>query len=112
MGAVFEGKNRLIERRVAIKVLHASARVAEGVVERFEREARAAGRIGGDHILEVLDLGSLPNGDRYMVMEFLDGETLSSRIQRTSRMTPEQFTPLLRQALVGLAAVHAADVSS
>lgn len=110
MGAVFEGRNRLIERRVAIKLLHASARLTEGVVERFEREARAAGRIGGDHILEVLDLGTLPNGDRYMVMEFLDGETLASRIARTQRMTCEQFAPLLRQALVGLSAVHAAGI--
>ncbi len=110
MGAVFEGRNRLIERRVAIKVLHASARAAEGVVERFEREARAAGRIGGDHVLEVLDLGSLPTGDRYMVMEYLDGETLAQRITRLGRMTCEQFFPILRQALVGLSAVHAAGI--
>lgn len=110
MGAVFEGRNRLIERRVAIKVLHASARVAEGVVERFEREARAAGRIGGDHVLEVLDLGTLPTGDRYMVMEYLDGETLAHRITRHGRMTSEQFFPILRQALVGLATVHAAGI--
>lgn len=110
MGAVFEGRNRLIERRVAIKVLHASARAAEGVVERFEREARAAGRIGGDHVLEVLDLGSLPSGDRYMVMEYLDGETLAQRISRLGRMTCEQFFPILRQALVGLSTVHAAGI--
>jgi eukaryotic-like serine/threonine-protein kinase len=110
MGAVFEGRNRLIERRVAIKVLHAEARAAAGVVERFEREARAAGMIGGDHILEVLDLGSLPGGERYMVMEFLDGETLSSRISRRGRLTTAELVPLLRQALVGLRGAHAAGI--
>jgi eukaryotic-like serine/threonine-protein kinase len=110
MGAVFEGRNRLIERRVAIKVLHAAAREAAGVVERFEREARAAGLIGGDHILEVLDLGTLPTGDRYMVLEFLDGETLAQRITRRGRLTSAEVAPLLRQALVGLRGAHAAGI--
>ena len=81
MGAVYEGENLRINRRVAIKVLHAGLASNEDVVRRFEREAQAAGRIGNDHILEVLDLGSLPNGDRFMVMEYLDGEALSDRIK-------------------------------
>src|SRR6185369_2972409 len=74
MGAVFEGENVRIKRRVAIKTLHAAIANNAEVVMRFEREAQAAGRIGSDHILEVLDLGALPSGDRYIVMEFLDGE--------------------------------------
>src|SRR3954464_13101285 len=82
MGAVYEGENVRIRRRVAIKVLHAATAQNAEAVQRFEREAQAAGRIGSDHILEVLDLGALPNGDRFMVMEFLDGEPLSARIQR------------------------------
>src|SRR4051812_35877512 len=82
MGAVFEGENTLIKRRVAIKVLHAQAAGHAGTVVRFEREAQAAGRIGSEHILEIIDLGALPGGDRYMVMEFLDGEPLSDRIRK------------------------------
>ena len=82
MGAVYEGENVRIKRRVAIKVLHAATATNAEAVQRFEREAQAAGRIGSDHILEVLDLGTLPNNDRFMVMEFLDGEPLSGRIQR------------------------------
>lgn len=110
MGAVYEGVNQLIRRRVAIKVLHAGTKDSAGVVERFEREAQAAGCIGSDHILEVLDLGSLPNGDRYMVMEFLDGESLADRIRGLGRMSPQDITPLLRQALVGLDAAHRAGI--
>ncbi len=110
MGAVFEGENLRINRRVAIKVLHAALATNKEVVQRFEREAQAAGRIGNDHILEVLDLGDLPDGDFFMVMEFLEGEPLSDRIRRLGRMTPEQVAPLMTQVLTGLQAAHAAGI--
>lgn len=110
MGAVYEGENVRINRRVAIKVLHAAFVGNTEVMQRFEREAQAAGRIGNDHILEVLDLGSLPDGDAFIVMEFLDGEPLSERIRRSGRMTPAQITPIIRQVLVGLAAAHQAGI--
>ncbi|HTQ04059.1 MAG TPA: serine/threonine-protein kinase [Polyangiaceae bacterium] len=110
MGAVFEGENVRISRRVAIKVLHGAALSNAETVQRFEREAQAAGRIGSEHILEILDLGVLADGERYMVMEFLAGEPLSARIRRFGRMTPEQIAPLVRQALVGLGAAHAAGI--
>ena len=67
MGAVFEGENVRINRKVAIKVLHAAFAGNVEVMQRFEREAQAAGRIGNDHILEVLDLGTLPDGDRFII---------------------------------------------
>jgi serine/threonine-protein kinase len=110
MGAVFEGENVRINRRVAIKVLHAAFTGNAEVMQRFEREAQAAGRIGNDHILEVLDLGILPDGDRYIIMEFLDGEPLSSRIKQRGRMTPHELAPVMRQVLVGLGAAHAAGI--
>jgi eukaryotic-like serine/threonine-protein kinase len=110
MGAVFEGENMAIHRRVAIKVLHPAASGNADAVMRFEREAQAAGRIGSDHILEVLDLGRMPDGARYMVMEFLDGEPLSQRIRGLGRMRPEQIVPLAQQILIGLGAAHAASI--
>ena len=110
MGAVYEGENVRINRRVAIKVLHAGFTENKEVTQRFEREAQAAGRIGNDHILEVLDLGSLPNGDHFIVMEYLDGEPLSARIAREKRLTPFQLAPLIRQVAVGLQAAHQAGI--
>ena len=110
MGEVYEGENVSIHRRVAIKVLLGEAAMNADIVQRFEREAQAAGRIGNDHILEVLDLGALPTGDRFMVMEFLDGEPLNARIERLRQMTAEQATPLVLQALAGLAAAHQAGI--
>ena len=110
MGAVYEGENVRISRRVAIKVLHAGFTENREVTQRFEREAQAAGRIGNDHILEVIDLGSFPSGDHFIVMEYLDGEPLSSRIKREKRLQPFQLTPIIRQVLVGLGAAHQAGI--
>ncbi|HEY3500439.1 MAG TPA: serine/threonine-protein kinase [Polyangiaceae bacterium] len=110
MGAVYEGENVRINRRVAIKILHAGLTENKEVVQRFEREAQAAGRIGNDHILEVLDLGSMANGDHFIVMEFLDGEPLSGRIARSGRLTPFQLSPIVRQILEGLEAAHQAGI--
>ncbi len=106
MGAVYEGENTRIKRTVAIKVLHAAVAEKTDVVQRFEREAQAAGRIGSEHIVEVLDLGNLPSGERYMVMEFLAGEDLTSRIKRRRRLQPQEAIPLVHQVLEGLHAAH------
>ncbi len=106
MGAVYEGENTRIHRRVAIKVLHAGVAAKADVVQRFEREAQAAGRIGSEHIVEVLDLGNLPGGERYMVMEFLEGENLGDRIKVRGRIDPREIAPIAWQLLEGLAAAH------
>ncbi|WP_437650817.1 serine/threonine-protein kinase [Sorangium sp. So ce362] len=110
MGAVFEGENVRIRRRVAIKLLHASISSQAESVARFEREAQAAARIGSDHICEVLDLGVLPDGTRYMVMEYLEGETLGAKIERMGRLGPEITVPIMAQVLEALGAAHAAGI--
>jgi len=110
MGAVYEGENTRIHRRVAIKVLHAGVAETAEAVQRFEREAQAAGRIGSEHIVEVLDLGNLASGDRYMVMEFMDGDSLSARIQKSGRIAPIDLYPIAHQLLAALHAAHTAGI--
>ncbi len=110
MGAVYEGENERIHRRVAIKVLHTEVSDRADVVQRFEREAQAAGRIGSAHIVEVLDLGSLASGERYMVMEYLEGESLGARINNRQRLTPQEFAPILHALLEGLASAHEVQI--
>src|SRR3954471_20529151 len=110
MGAVYEGENMRIHRKVAIKVLHAGVAASGESVARFEREAQAAGRIGSEHIVEVLDLGNLPSGDRFMVMEYLDGDSLSKRIQMRGRIAPRDVVGIMTQILEGLGAAHAAGI--
>ena len=109
MGAVFEGLHALIHRRVAIKVLHAGVVERAEAALRFEREAQAAGRIGSPHIVEVLDLGSLPSGARYMVMEFLEGESLGTRLEKGT-LSPLDLFPIAAQLLDGLIAAHGTGI--
>src|SRR6478609_6165457 len=110
MGAVYSGENIRINRKVAIKVLHAAYTGNTEVMQRFEREAQAAGTIGNDHILEVLDLGQLGDGDHFIIMEFLEGEPLSGRIKGRGRLAPHEIAPIIRQVLSGLGAAHAAGI--
>jgi serine/threonine-protein kinase len=110
MGAVYLAEHTVIGRRVALKVLLGNIAGNETAVARFEREAQAAGRIGNDHILEILDFGSLSDGSRYMVCEFLEGETLAERLTREGRLAPAALVPIARQLLGGLAAAHEAGV--
>jgi serine/threonine protein kinase len=109
MGTVYLGEHARIRRSVAIKVLHGAAAGSDDAVRRFEKEAQAAGRIGSDHIVEVLDLGNTPDDERFMVMEFLDGETLTSRIEQQP-LTPHEVIPIVYQVLEGLAAAHKAQI--
>jgi len=108
MGAVYEGVNQLIDRRVAIKVMLPD--IGTAAVGRFEQEARAAGRIGNDHILEILDVGKLPDGSHYMVAEYLDGESLESRLENRGALQPGELAPIALQLLAALAAAHRAGV--
>lgn len=110
MGAVYEGINLRIGRPVAIKVMHAWLATDADLVERFEREAHAAARVASKHVVDVLDLGELPDGDRYMVMELLRGESLSTRLRARERLSPPEIALLSLQLTSGLAKVHEAGI--
>jgi serine/threonine protein kinase len=112
MGYVYEGLNLRIKRRVAIKVLNADIAASADMKRRFEREAQVAAKIGSPHICDVLDLGDLPSGESYLVMEFLEGEGLDTRIDRAldGRVPPAELSVLTYQMLEGLAAMHEAGI--
>lgn len=110
MGAVYEGEHMRIARKVAIKVLRAEAARSPELAARFQREARAAARIGSSHVCDVLDLGDLPNGDAFLVMEFLDGEDLHARLKFCGKIPARDLAILTSQALDGLATMHDAGI--
>jgi serine/threonine protein kinase len=111
MGCVYEAKHKGTSRRVAVKLISEEAVQGPGVVERFQREARAAGVIESEHITQVLDSGTDPTtGAPYLVMELLAGEDLSSLARRLKPMRPDLALRIVAQALRGLESAHAANV--
>jgi eukaryotic-like serine/threonine-protein kinase len=110
MGAVYEGENVRIARRVAIKVLHSEIAQERKLVDRFAREAQAVARIGSKHVADVLDVGELASGDPYMVMEYLVGETLQERLDRVPALAPRAVIDIALQLLDGLGAMHRAGI--
>ncbi len=109
MGSVFEAEHLRIKRQVAIKLLNRESADEENL-KRFEREAEAAGRIGSDHIVEVLDFGTTPDGDRFMVMELMNGEPFKARLSGRPPLSPAELVPLATQVLEGLGAAHDAGI--
>jgi serine/threonine protein kinase len=110
MGAVHLAENVRVKKQVAVKVLHRSVAASPEILQRFENEAQAAAKVGSEHVCQVFDFGITDEGDHYMVMELLEGETLKQRIRREGKLTPEQSVTIFEQMLEGLAAAHAAGI--
>ena len=83
MGAVFQALNEAIERQVAIKVLHPEFAKVPEFTTRFFNEARAVNRIDHPGVVQIGDFGQLPDGTAYIVMEFLKGESMADKLEKT-----------------------------
>ena len=111
MGAVYEALNANINRRAAIKVLHPEFTKEDDAVRRFFNEARAVNTINHPGVVQVSDLGKRPDGSLYLVMELLEGETLTERLQSRGGRLPEREAVTISWQLAGvLAAAHAKSI--
>lgn len=108
MGAVYCAYQLTIDRRIAFKILQPNVAVGdEHVVEMFEREARLAGRLAHENIVDVKDAGHTEDGIAYIVMEWLDGRTLDDEILAEGRIDFDRAAGIARQIASALAAAHA-----
>src|SRR5215467_3757557 len=82
MGAVYLGEHPLIGKKVAIKVLLEELARRDDIVQRFFNEAKAVNAIGHENIVDIIDFGRTPAGLTYFIMEYLEGESLASRLTR------------------------------
>ncbi|MEM7447395.1 MAG: serine/threonine-protein kinase [Myxococcota bacterium] len=106
MGAVYEGFHRGLGSFVAVKILGAHISSNPTSVERFRREAQAAARVRHDNVVQVYDTGTDDEGVPFIVMEYLDGESLSAILTRERRLSSETACTVAAQILSGLAAAH------
>ena len=110
MGVVCEALNIDLQKRVALKLIDKSMKESELIVERFRREARAAGQIQSEHIVDVFDMGADKRVGLYMVMEHLVGEDLQTRLEREGKLDVSTAIMVGHQMARGLAKAHAAGV--
>ncbi|WNG31110.1 serine/threonine protein kinase [Cystobacter fuscus] len=108
MGTVYLGEHVDIGSRVAIKVLHPRLSASSQVMRRFRMEARAVNLIGHENIVSVIDINPAPPRP-YLVMEYLEGESLSALLAR-GPVRPEVAVALLTQVCDALEATHAQGI--
>ena len=100
MGTVYRALHTLMDKPVAVKILRAELSSDAEAVARFHREARSASRLDHDHCIRVTDFGQADDGQLYLVMELLDGESLGVVTRRGA-------VPPSRAAAIGVAIAEA-----
>jgi serine/threonine-protein kinase len=110
MGIVYEAQHMVLGKRVAIKLMLDKYFEDTEAKARFQREAYAASQIGSPHIIDVADIGSLPDGRSYVVMEYLNGKPLSDVLEQSGPMPPWRAMAIMKQVLRAVGAAHARGV--
>ena len=105
MGEVYRARDAVLERPVAIKVLHRNLAGDAGFIERFRREARAAANLNHQNIVAVHDWGSV-DGIYYMVMEYVAGLSVREILHAEGLLAPAQAADVLEQTLAALQHAH------
>jgi serine/threonine protein kinase/predicted RNA-binding Zn-ribbon protein involved in translation (DUF1610 family) len=109
MGEVFLGRDRMLERDVAIKILPRELAADPTRLDRFVREAQAAARLNHANAVTVFQVG-VEDGLPFLVMEVMDGGSLADSIAETGPMEWRAATRAIRDAAAGLAAAHEAGL--
>ena len=102
---VYLGDDLLLERTVAIKILHPKFASETSGLERFRREATTLAAVRSPHVVGVYDIG-LAAESVYLVMEHVEGQTIEHEVARTGKMSMARAETILRQVLEGLAEMH------
>jgi serine/threonine-protein kinase len=106
MGTVYKAYDLMMNRIVAIKMLHQHLTNNPEAVKRFHLEAQAASRLSLPNILTVHDFGVSDEGQPYMVMDYLEGVSLSDVLEKEKRLTVERSLSIFIQGCAGLAHAH------
>ncbi|MCW5802507.1 MAG: serine/threonine protein kinase, partial [Deltaproteobacteria bacterium] len=110
MARLYEADHLRIEARFAVKVIHDDLAHQPDLLARFEREARAAGRIHSEHVVRLVDVLRTADGRPCLVTELLEGEDLQAMLDRVGKLPAAEAIPIARQICRAVAAAHAASV--
>ena len=111
MGTVYLARHTYMGRRAAIKFLRPELLHDKSVVARFLDESRATNAIQHPNIIDIIDVGMLPDGRTpYLMMEFLDGESLALRLERSRPLPIAEAVEIACQTASALAAAHARQI--
>jgi serine/threonine-protein kinase len=110
MGFVVRARHLVLDSVVAIKFLRRTISTHPEAVRRLVREAQAATRITSEHVARVLDVATLPNGDPYIVMEYLQGRDLDQVVESSGPISVELAIDYILQASVAIAEAHALGI--
>ncbi|MDR3612009.1 MAG: protein kinase [Candidatus Obscuribacterales bacterium] len=110
MGTVYKARQRLINRIVAVKMLHKTMMTSADVLRRFQLEAQAASRLSLPNILTIYDFGLTEEGQPYMVMDYLNGTSLDKIILNQHHLEPVRALNIFIQACAALAHAHQHEV--
>ena len=106
IGAVYRARHRELRIPVAVKILHESFQHDVEFCRRFYAEALAQSRLDHPNLVRVYDFGQEPDGLLYLSMEFLDGSTLRSLLERRGRLDALRIVELMLQVTAGLSHAH------
>ncbi len=106
MGSVYEAEHLRVPRKFAVKILKPEVASNQEMFDRFRREAEIASASGHEHVIEVIDFNVTDDGAPYMILEYLDGETLARRIHRLGRLSVEATMNLVDSVAGALDATH------
>ncbi|WP_437741251.1 protein kinase [Sorangium sp. So ce1504] len=109
MGSVYRARDLELEELVAVKVLRRELSVAPEVTERFRREVRLSRKVTHPNVARVFDIGE-HEGDRFLTMEFVDGEPLAALLARERRLGMTRALDVVEGVCAGLHAAHRAGV--
>ena len=111
MATVWRAWDLTLQRPVAVKLLFArESHTEEVLVDRFLREARIAASVQHRNVIHIVDFGTTLEGQPFMVMELLEGETLAARLRRQKPLPVADVVQIGHLTLRGLGAVHAAGI--
>jgi serine/threonine protein kinase len=110
MGVVYRAEHVHMRKTVALKVLHREFLKVDEVVARFEREAVAAARIEHPNVVAASDFGKLEDGSFYLVLEFVDGQSLRSLIEKGGALPIARTIRIAQQTLLALGAAHGSHI--